>query len=838
MTGGKNAPGAPKADWQRLVAAGLAADLLPVVCDLAVPIHPKSEIKALGKIPSAIGGHGLAHGLKQWTSKVATAEEVQAWSGDDRLGICLQTRLCKVFDVDVEDEVLADRVENTLRPLIAEIADVQPDQVPLRFRGNSSKFAIIVKCEAVMSKRVINLGGTNKIEFLGNGQQAMIAGTHPSGSRIEWEASLTEAPSLTADHIDTVWRRLEHEFGSVSTGGAALGLNIEGCPPLGFSVGEIEEMIGYISPDVGREDWIRIGLALHHETQGDDTGLELWNDWSSPGLAYQGYEDVEGQWRSFKGTPPGRRPVTMATLIHIAKAGGYVNKKAQQAPARALTELLEVAEAICTADRGKISDLVTECAARGPIEQRAVLDAIKKSTGIPLGVLKKQLAQGQGSGLDHLNLARQVIELRGAANILCTDAQTWVWQGSGVWAVMDDRAVKQEVQSALARVPRLDVMSGTVNSVADVLKTEVFLQGHEFNCGSLEVVNCLNGQVELLDGGWKLRPHRLEDYRTTQIPVEFDGDARAPKFEEFLGQIFEGDADSVEKQQVLLELMGYTLMSHARHEKFAVLIGGGANGKSVLLSVLYELVGPKNVAGVQPSSFDNRFQRAHLHQKLANIVTELRQGEVIADAELKAITSGEPATVEHKHQDPFVMRPFATCWFGTNHMPHTRDFSEALFRRATILTFNRVFSEHERDPMLKDKLLIELPGILTLALNAYASALRVGFTSPKSSTDAKSEWRLEADQVAMFVDEVCETSPDAEMGVGELYRAYQNWASDSGISRIVSKRSMRERLSRLGFGSDRKKQGRLVTGLRPAEHLPMGGLAEGLVPKGARGCHR
>ena len=108
--------------------------------------------------------------------------------------------------------------------------------------------------------------------------------------------------------------------------------------------------------------------------------------------------------------------------------------------------------------------------------------------------------------------------------------------------------------------------------------------------------------------------------------------------------------------------------------KRAILIGAGANGKSVLLSVLYALAGPENVAGVQPSSFDNRFQRAHLHQKLVNIATGLKQGEVIADAELKAITSGEPATVEHEHKDPFVMRPFAACWFGTNHMPHTRDF--------------------------------------------------------------------------------------------------------------------------------------------------------------------
>jgi putative DNA primase/helicase len=147
--------------------------------------------------------------------------------------------------------------------------------------------------------------------------------------------------------------------------------------------------------------------------------------------------------------------------------------------------------------------------------------------------------------------------------------------------------------------------------------------------------------------------------------------------------------------------------------------------------------------------------------KLANIITELKQGEVIADAELKAITSGEPATVEHKHKDPFVMQPFATCWFGTNHMPHTRDFSDALFRRATILTFNRVFSEAEQDPLLKDKLVTELPGILNLALNAYAEACQRSFTAPASSEAAKNKWRLEADQVAMFVEDACERNPQA-----------------------------------------------------------------------------
>ena len=596
-------------------------------------------------------------------------------------------------------------------------------------------------------------------------------------------------------------------------------------PKLGLTAEKMEQILGHVSPDIGRDDWIRVGMALHHECEGDDTGFDLWDEWSQPGATYPGTDSLRTQWTSFD-RRVGRRQkqVTMASVIHMAKKNGYVHTRSSDVVARGPGELLEVAKALQSDDPAEITQILNECRTLGPIDQRRVLDAIKKSTRIPLGVLKDQQAQERGGEPDHLDLARKVIALRGEDNILCTDDQVWGWQASGVWAVLHDRAVKQDVQSALDQVRGVEVISATVNSVADVLKTEIFAQGHEFNRGSPEVVNCINGQVELLDGRWALRPHRREDYRTTQIPVAYDPNAVAPKFEAFLDQIFEGDDDKLEKRRALLELFGYTLMSHARHERFVILIGAGANGKSVLLWVLYALAGPENVAGVQPSNFENRFQRAHLHQKLANIVTELRQGETIADAELKAITSGEPATVEHKHKDPFVMRPFATCWFGTNHMPHTRDFSEALFRRATILTFSRVFAPNEQDPLLKDKLEGELPGILTLALNAYAVALVRGFTAPRSSEAAKNEWRLEADQVAMFVEEACERDHNAQTSMAELYYAYQAWASDGGIGRKVTKKSMRDRLTRLGFGTHRDGQARRVTGLRLATHAPMVGL--------------
>jgi putative DNA primase/helicase len=231
---------------------------------------------------------------------------------------------------------------------------------------------------------------------------------------------------------------------------------------------------------------------------------------------------------------------------------------------------------------------------------------------------------------------------------------------------------------------------------------------------------------------------------------------------------------------------------------------------------LEALCGHENVAGVQPSNFENKFQRAHLHGKLANIVTELRQGETIADAELKAITSGEPATVEHKHQAPFVMRPFSTCWFGSNHMPHTRDFSAALFRRAIILRFGRTFATHEQDPNLKEKLMTELPGILNEAIWAYAHAVLGGngFTEAPSSVEEKKAWRLEVDQVAGFVDECCFSDPRGIVPIGELFSFYQKWASHQGLKQPLNKKNFRSRLTNLGFGQGRRREARTVSGLQ------------------------
>jgi hypothetical protein len=115
-------------------------------------------------------------------------------------------------------------------------------------------------------------------------------------------------------------------------------------PKLGLSIAQMEELLAALDPDMRREDWIKVGMALHHETEGGDDGFEMWDEWSTGGSSYPSTEGLRGQWESFdRRVGNGHRQVTMATVIKLAKqAGGTLT--ANPTPAASVDDLKQVAE--------------------------------------------------------------------------------------------------------------------------------------------------------------------------------------------------------------------------------------------------------------------------------------------------------------------------------------------------------------------------------------------------------------------------------------------------------------------------------------------------------------
>lgn len=93
-------------------------------------------------------------------------------------------------------------------------------------------------------------------------------------------------------------------------------------PRLGLTVTKMQALLAALDPSMGREPWLRVGFALHHETDGDDTGFELWDEWSSDGDTYPSTEALRHQWDGFKGGN-GKHLTTMRSVIKMAKEAGY-----------------------------------------------------------------------------------------------------------------------------------------------------------------------------------------------------------------------------------------------------------------------------------------------------------------------------------------------------------------------------------------------------------------------------------------------------------------------------------------------------------------------------------
>ena len=457
---------------------------------------------------------------------------------------------------------------------------------------------------------------------------------------------------------------------------------------------------------------------------------------------------------------------------------------------------------------GKIADLVTASQLRNA-EKDTLRRLIAKKANTSVAALIKDARQMENTEESHYATATAAIAKLGADNLIYAQGSFWHWKGR-VWARIDDREIKRAIHAVIGSS---DLTGNTVNSVLDLVKTERYQPELVFDQAS-GVINCRNGELSYLDGEWQLGPHRRDRYLTTMIPVEYDPAAKAPRFNQFLFEVFKGDVDELEKIILVGEALGYSLIPSCHLEKFFLLIGSGANGKSVLLGVLKDLLGAENVAAVKPSQFNSNFQRAYLRGMLANIVTEIEVGSQLADG-LKALTSGEPITAEQKHRDPFTFTPFATQWLGTNHFPHVGDVSGGFTRRAIVLTFNQHFAEGCRDVHLAGKLRAELPGILNIALDGLARLYRNNrFTGPESCARAMRRWLSEVDQVSEFVEEECEEGPALEVESGALYAAFQSWAATAGIQRRVTHKTFSSRLESRGFGRVRGGGGvRMITGL-------------------------
>ncbi len=291
--------------------------------EMGFPVIP---IRARSKLPS----------IANWQNKEATGEDLEQWSSVPECGVGIQTgRICAI-DIDCPD---TDIVAGVVKFCFNEFGEV-----PRRGGANGHELLVYRSADPGRRKQVSAkfgdpLGGSPyKVEVLGKGQQFVAYGIHPDtnepypwleGDPYLCRVGAEDLPKLSETGVKGVlaeFERLAKEAGYEVTGeGKAAGdrgvTEVGALDAVKHPLDVSDEYVGLVLDalvigDCDYDDWLEIGMALHHQYGGSDKGLGLWDAWCKDGEHY----DPKGlayKWSTFNQVRDGG-PITFATLIKKA----------------------------------------------------------------------------------------------------------------------------------------------------------------------------------------------------------------------------------------------------------------------------------------------------------------------------------------------------------------------------------------------------------------------------------------------------------------------------------------------------------------------------------------
>lgn len=270
------------------------------------------------------------------------------------------------------------------------------------------------------------------------------------------------------------------------------------------------------------------------------------------------------------------------------------------------------------------------------------------------------------------------------------DGRLHIYQG-GMYT--DDLKVIHEVMRSVLPTIKKNQKTEVLDYISDTAPKR--------NYSGVNLIAFNNGILDINTG--ELLPFSPDLIVTNKIPWDYYPSAYDEQADLTLNRIACSDPAI---RSLLEECIGYTFYRVNNIRKAFILTGSGSNGKSTFISVLNRILGDDNVSAMDLKNLGDRFSKATLFKKLANIGDDISD-EFISDPSLfKKIVSGDRIQAEFKGQDAFEFNPYVKLIFSANSIPRMKDKTGAVINRLVIIPFKAVFSDSDPDfdPDIKRKL--------------------------------------------------------------------------------------------------------------------------------------
>jgi putative DNA primase/helicase len=384
---------------------------------------------------------------------------------------------------------------------------------------------------------------------------------------------------------------------------------------------------------------------------------------------------------------------------------------------------------------------------------------------------------------------------RGSRRLISYRGSFYRWDGSH-YAAVDDDTINSEIYMWLekpALKPRYEVRSAlqAMTHINRDLQAPAWLDG-DHPQPATDYVSCKNGLLSIPTG--EVLPHSSNFLTMNALPCDFDPDAKAPRWEQFLDEAFGTDTAAIE---LLQEMFGYILSRSLDQQKLFMIVGPKRSGKGTLARILMALCGKGNVAGPTIEDLKNGKAMEGLIDKILAIIPDARLegfGNHALVERLLAISGADTQHIWRKYKSPWDgvlgVRVLILC----NDLPAFTDASGVIASRFMVLRTQQSFFGRE-DTKLTEKLLGELPGILNWAIAGFRRLRARGyFVQPASSQADIDELEEQASPCIAFVKDHCLTGAAYTTDAKILLDAYNAWREDEHYKDKTTGRSFGRQL--------------------------------------------
>lgn len=272
----------------------------------------------------------------------------------------------------------------------------------------------------------------------------------------------------------------------------------------------------------------------------------------------------------------------------------------------------------------------------------------------------------------------------------------------------------------------------------------------------------------------------------SRLPIRYEPTATAPRFHEWLVQVFGNDPHMLRH---VWEVIGYLLMTGNPFQRMFLFHGEGGNGKGTLMRVLEHMLGEQNISSLSLHQMvEDKFAISMLHGKIANFAGDISSRYIENPEVVKQITGGDYITAQHKYSTPFQFKSYAVPVFSSNAYFRTSDPSYGWRRRWMALDFNNNVREMY-GPLDENDLYEEGPGIFNDAMDALRRLMERGdFDQPAAAAEATRKMHDASDPFMLWLDEdeSIRMGPDREDPRQDVYNRYRAWCRANGYSALAS----------------------------------------------------